>query len=217
MSASSRYRRLRALKRRFDAVVVAIAWYAGWAGLAALLGLLALRVLPAGAWDIMPGLRAEHWPVYAMVALITAGLLGFSLVNRGQDRIKKRLGSTMSAIVFAMLPLLCLAATLWALYAREQPSGGPWWLFVRWYPPVVTILCAATFLAWKARPRKHVYVERGFGYALLLAPYALLFATLELGVQFSWLDESWRETLTALGSTAIVLQLVLAFFISTPD
>jgi hypothetical protein len=44
-----------------------------------------------------------------------------------------------------------------------------------------------------------------------------LFAALELGVYLSWLDESWRETLVALGSTAIVLQLVLAFFISAPD
>lgn len=208
MSASSRYRRLRALKRRFDAALVAFAWYAGWLGVSALAACLLVAALPNALWDGLFGLQAESWPLYAMISLMVAGLLGFSLVNQGQDRIKRLAGPVMSALLFAILPLGCLAVSLWP----EWADGGIR-LFARWYPPAITVLCAAVFLAWKARPRKHVYLERGLGYALLLAPYALLFATMELGLHMNWLDDSRRETITQLGSAAIVLQVVLAFFI----
>jgi len=213
-------RKARALKRKFDAGVRTFAWYAGWLGAVslALCGLLWLA--PPSSWDGAAGLRAENWPIYAMLSLITASLLGWSFVNMGQDRLQKRLGKSVSAVLFVILPLFCLANTLWPA-ALESEIGAshshPVWIFIRWYPPLATIGCAAVFLSWKSRPRKRVYWDRGAGYALLLAPYALLFAVLELGVHLDWVSAAHRETLSKLGNLALVLQIVVAFFISAGE
>ncbi len=214
-------RKGRALKRRFDAGVRSFAWYTGWVGAAgfALCGLLWLA--PQSAWDGTLGLRASQWPVYAIVTLVAASLLGWSFVNIGQDRLEKRIGRGLSALCFVVLPLFCLANTLWPAAMTSEIGTDhrhhPVWLFVRWYPPLVTMTCAGVFLAWKSKPRKRVYLDRALGFAVLLAPYAILFAVMELGVHLDWLDESRRRTLDALGSAAIVLQIVVAFFISATD
>ncbi|MBX3475209.1 MAG: hypothetical protein KF754_12565 [Planctomycetes bacterium] len=213
-------RKGRALKRKLETGVRAFAWYAGWVGAFALALCGLLWLAPASTWDGALGLKASHWPVYTLVALVTAGLLGWNFVESGQDRIEKRVGRGVSAVLFVVLPLFCLASTLWPdALSREIGTGRdhPVWLFVRWYPPLCTIACAAVFLSWKSRPRKRVYWDRGLGYALLLAPYAVLFAVLELGVRLQWLDASHRETIDALGSAAIVLQIVLTFFVSAGD
>lgn len=213
-------RKGKALKRKFDAAVRWFAWHAGWAGAFALALCGLLWLAPRDTWDGIAGLRADNWPVYAMVALVTSSLLGWSFVNIGQDRVQKRVGKGVSAVAFVVLPLFCLANTLWPDALAGEIGNDrqhPVWLFVRWYPPLVTMLCAAVFLGWKSRPRKRVYWDRGAGYALLLAPYALLFAVLELGVHLDWVNQAHRQTVDALGSSAIVLQIVVAFFISAGD
>lgn len=213
-------RKGRALKRKFDAAVRTFAWYTGWAGAVALALCGLLWLAPADSWDGLLGLDAQRWPLYAMIALVASSLLGWSFVNIGQDRVQNRVGKGLSAVAFVVLPLFCLANTLWpAALASEigNDRQHPVWLFIRWYPPLVTMVCTAVFLTWKSKPRKRVYLDRGAGYALLLAPYALLFAVLELGVHLNWLDSARQETLEALGSSAIVLQIVIAFFISASD
>ncbi|MBE7490928.1 MAG: hypothetical protein HS108_04125 [Planctomycetes bacterium] len=213
-------RKGKTLKRRFDAAARWLAWHVGWAGAVALTLCGLLWLAPAESWDGVAGLRASHWPVYAMVALMTASLLGWSFVEAGQDRIEHRVGKGVSAVLFVVLPVFCLACTLWpgALEREIGPDRGhPLWLAVRWYPPLLTMLCAAVFLTWKSRPRRRVYWDRGAGYALLLAPYALLFAVLELGVRWQWLSDAHGRTLSELGSAAIVLQIVAAFVIGAAD
>lgn len=220
-AASDSYRAVRALKQRLDTVVRGIAWLVGWLGAALLLVCGLLYMLPNAAWDGRFGLRADQWPMFAMVALILASLLGWGFVNQGQDRVQKKLGRPASIVLFLALPVACLLATLWPerveAITGARDARHPLWFCVRWYPPLVTVSCAMVFLAWKSRPRRHVYWDRGLGYVLLLTPYALLFAVLELGVHMQWLDASRRETLHALGSAALVLQVVLAFFIGAPD
>jgi hypothetical protein len=55
--------------------------------------------------------------------------------------------------------------------------------------------------------------RRGLGYVLLFAPYALLFMYLSLGVHVDWIEGPMHDTLTSMGSYAIAVQLILAFFI----
>lgn len=217
MSLRTSARSARARKRAFDNAVKAFAWYAGWVGMALLAIVGLLWLLPRDSWDGMAGLDAAHLPIYTLVALLMASLVGWWYINKGEDRIKQRIGRTLHIVAFVVVPLACMAAGfLQATIAdatNMQPPGHPFWLFVRWYPPVLVLICAAVFLAWKARPRRHVYLDRGLGYALLFLPYALLFAYLAADVYVDWLDDSLHDTLASAGGYAIVMQLVFAYFI----
>lgn len=216
MTLRSAARSLRARKRAFDDSVKAGSWWVGWfgMGLLALVGLLWL--IPHSVWDGTLGLRAERLPVYTMVAMLLASLVGWLYVNKGEDRIKKQLGRHVNLALFVVLPLACMAAGLlqdWLMRQTDWPQGHPFWLFVHWYPSLLVVVCAAVFLAWKAKPRKHVYLDRGLGYTLLFLPYALLFAFLVLRVRLDFVGESMQETMAAMGRYALVGQLVIAYFI----
>ncbi|MBK8205353.1 MAG: hypothetical protein IPK87_01045 [Planctomycetes bacterium] len=217
MSLRSSARSARARKRAFDDAVKAFAWYAGWVGMALLAAVGLLWLLPRDSWDGTAGLQGGHLPVYTLVALLMASLVGWWYVNKGEDRIKRRIGRPLHTVAFVVLPLACMAAGFLqdsvADATNMQPPGHPFWLFVRWYPPVLVMVCAVVFLAWKARPRRHVYLDRGLGYALLFLPYALLFAYIAVGVYVDWLDESLHDTLASAGGYAIVIQLLFAYFI----
>lgn len=217
MTLRSAARSARARKRAFDDAVKAFAWYAGWIG-------MALLALAGVIWAFGPerldgamGLRAHDLPIYTMAALIMASLLGWWYINKGEDRIKRRIGRHAALGLFVILPLVCMAAGLLQKQlvgaTGWQPPDHPLWLFVHWYPPLLVVASAISFLTWKARPRKHVYLDRGLGYALLFTPYALLFAYLALGMHLGWIDQHLHETLAAAGGYALVLQLVFAYFI----
>lgn len=217
MTLRSAARSLRARKRAFDDSVKSLAWWVGWFGM----GLLALNgllwLVPHSVWDGVLGLRAERLPVYTMVAMLLASLVGWLYVNKGEDRIKKRLGRHVNLALFVVLPLACMAAGLLQEWLTRQtgwqPPGHPFWLFVHWYPSLLVITCATVFLAWKSRPRKHVYLDRGLGYTLLFLPYGLLFAFLVLRVRLDFVGDSMQETMAAMGRYALVIQLVIAYFI----
>ncbi|MBX3458520.1 MAG: hypothetical protein KF696_00990 [Planctomycetes bacterium] len=217
MTLRSAARSARARKRAFDKLVKAFAWYTGWFGMAllALCGLLWL-IGPEHV-DGMLGLRAAHMPLYTMTALIAASLLGWWYINKGEDRIKQHIGRTAGLVLFVILPLACMAAGLLQAHVADStgwhPPGHPFWLIVRWYPPLLVMVSAAVFLGWKAKPRRYVYLDRALGYALLFTPYALLFAYLALGVYLGWIDDALHQTLASAGGYALVLQLVFAYFI----
>lgn len=217
MTLSSKARSVRARKRRFDEFVETAAWYAGWAGVAMLAGCAILWLLPGDSWDGTLKLRADRLPLYAMVALLLASLVGWGYVNIGENRLKKNFGKHLNLALFVVLPLACIAAGMLKGWITDQTgwhsADHPFWLFVRWYPPLLVVVCAGVFISWKARPRKHVYLERGLGYLLLLVPYAMLFAFLELGIRLEWLDGPLRDTFSALGQYSVALQLVMAYFI----
>ena len=207
-------RKARTLKRRFDAGVRLAAWYAGWCGFALLAGCALLWLLPDDLWDGTLGLKHKQWPLYTMIALLTASLVGWCYINNGQDRIKDRAGKLIGALMFLVLPLACMALDLLRDHLPFE-AAAPVWFFVRWYPPALIILCAAVFLLWKAKPRKHVYLERGLGFAVLFLPYALLFTYMALGVHVDWIDGPMHETLAQAGAYALVIQLVCAHFIGS--
>jgi len=208
MSIRASANRISARKRAFDAAVKTLAWYVGW------LGMLLLAAC-GGLWLLAPDMA--HLPLYTMGAMLLASFVGWLYVNKGQDRIKKHLGKPVNILLFLVLTTGCLVAGIAQDWIAEttgwQPPDHLFWQFVRWYPIVLVIVCACVFLLWKSKPRKHVYLDRGLGYALLFAPYALLFAYLSLGVHMDWIDESLHGTLGALGRYAIVAQLLMAFFI----
>ena len=217
MNARTSMRKAKRAKRRFDEFVEDAAWYLGWlgVGLLAICGLLWL--VPHDVWDGTLGLHEARLPIYTLVAMLLASLVGWGYVNDGEDRIRKGLGKQVDLVLFVILPLACIAAELLKTWiARQtgmQPPNHPFWLFVRWYPIALICVSAAAFMLWKSRPRRHVYLDRGLGYALLLAPYALLFAFLELGLRMDWVDQNLRETFGAAGQYSIALQLVVAYFI----
>ena len=211
------WRNARALKKRFDAFVRELAFWGGWAGIGLCLLCGLLWLLPESSWDGVLGLTAGSLPVYTVLALALAALAGWRFVNAGQDRITRRVGRNVGRVAFVALPLACLAIG-WFLepvsrWTGFEPPSHPFWIVVRWYPPVAALVCAAVFLAWKSRPRRNVLWDRGLWYALLLLPYALLFATLELGLHVDWFEAQHRETVRSLGSHAIILQLLLAYFV----
>jgi hypothetical protein len=210
MSIRASANRISARKRAFDAAVKGVLWYVGWIG-------MGLLIACAVLWMVPGAVPADRLPIYTMIAMLMASFVGWLYVNKGQDRIKKHLGRPVNVVLFLLLPTGCLIAGLAQEWVGDatgwQPPAHPFWLFVHWYPIVLVIVCAAVFLTWKSRPRKHVYIERGVGYVLLFAPYALLFAYLSLGVHMDWIEGSMHETLTSMGSYAIAVQLLMAFFI----
>ena len=217
MTLRSSARSLKARKRAVDDAVKAVAWYVGWLGLILLALCGVLWLIPADNWDGTAGLRAERLPLYTMVAMLAASLVGWLYVNKGEDRIKQRLGRNVNLALFVLVPIACMIAGFLQPWLTEQtgwqPPGHPFWIFVHWYPTMLVIVCAVVFLNWKAKPRKHVYVDRGVGYALLFLPYGLLVAYLVLGVRLDWIGQSIQETMTAMGRYSLAIQLVIAYFI----
>lgn len=217
MMAKASIRKASRAKKSFDRGVQAFAWYAGWVGFGLLVLCGLLWLLPRDAWDGVLALKARSLPLYTLVALLMASLLGWRLVNLGEDRLKRNFGKQVNLVLFVILPIGCILAELLQSHVADstgmQPPDHPFWLFVRWYPIALICVSAGVFLMWKSRPRKRVYFDRGVGYVMLLTPYALLFAFLELGLRMDWLDTHLRETFSAAGQYTIALQLVVAYFI----
>ena len=216
-SARKSIRKASRAKKSFDAAVQLLAWYAGWLGFALLVACGLLWLVPRDSWDRLLALNADSLPLYTLIALLMASLLGWRLVNLGEDRLQRNFGKHVNLVLFVVLPIACILAELLQQYVTDatgmQPPDHPFWLFVRWYPIALICVSAAVFLMWKSRPRKRVYFDRGIGYALLLTPYAMLFAFLELGLRMDWLDTHLRDTFSAAGQYTIALQLVVAYFI----
>ena len=217
MTAKGSIRKASRAKKSFDGLVQAVAWYSGWVGFGLLLLCGLLWLLPIETWDGVLALQADRLPLYTLIALLMASLLGWRLVNFGEDRLKRNFGRHVNLVLFVILPVACILAEWLQAHVTDatgmQPPNHPFWLFVRWYPIVLISVCAVVFLLWKSRPRKRVYFDRGVGYVILLTPYALLFAFLELGLRLDWLDTHMRETFSAAGQYTIALQLIVAYFI----
>ncbi len=217
MSLRSTARDAKAFKRTFDALVRTLAWYVGWFGMFALIALGMLWLLPREQWQHV--LPPDRLATCTVIALLFASLVGWSYVNQGEDRIRRRIGKQANLVAFVVVPIACLLAELLARPISDatgmHPPHHPFWVFVRWYPPALIVLSAAVFMLWKSKPRKRVYFDRGVGYAVLLTPYALLFAYMVVGVYVDWLDRSLHETLAPAGGYAIAIQLVMAYFVGS--
>jgi hypothetical protein len=199
------------VKSKLEAFLRPAARVAGFVGIALLVGCAVLWTTPAPKWP--RGLSPDRLPVYAMTSLVVASLLGWTFVHDGQVRIKRAIGKTASFPLFVVLPIAFAILGLVGA-ARLAAVGGPapshWlWTLVRWYGPSMVVASLAAFLTWKSRGR----TSRGAWFAVLVAPYAALFAYLVFGLHVAGIAEARHATLTALGSWAIALQLATAFFI----
>lgn len=199
------------VKSRVEAVVRPAARVAGFAGVALLAGCGLLWMTPAPDWPA--SLEPSHLPIYALISLSVASLLGWTFVEEGQKRIVRRLPRGVALAAFVVLPI-AFAILGFVGAARVARFGGPlpshWiWKLVHWYGPVLVVTNLAVFLAWKSRGR----TGRGLAFALLVAPYAVLFAYLVFGVHVAAIDDAHHATMATLGSSAVALQLALAFFV----
>lgn len=208
---SNAARSTRDAKKRFDAWVMRLAALVGWAGVIALCVLAPLSL--AGKL----GKSGEAWLVGALMA---ASLIGWRNVNEGQNALARKLGQgALAAMLFFVLPLGCGAAELFEARLAQvlgfAPPDHPFWLTVRWYPPLVVLACALTFLKRQALPRTRVHFWRGLGAVALLVPYALLFAYLVLHVRVEALEGPLHETLSSTGRYSIIVQLLLMYFVGS--
>ena len=199
------------VKSKVEAVVRPTARVLGALGIAMLVGCAVLARRPREEWP--QELAKERLPVYVMISLATASLLGWTFVHDGQTRIRRVVGKPVSLVAFAVAPIV-FAYLDFVGPTRVAAWGGPsplhWtWTLVRWYGPTLVVLSLVAFLSWKSRGR----FARGAWLALLVAPYAALLAFLVFRVRIPAIDEARHETLLALGGWSVALQLALAFLV----
>lgn len=198
----------RALKARLDRGIEGVAWVGGWVGLCAL-------VVCALAWCLGEG--HDDLVKWTVLALLLSSLIGWRLVNRGQQLLARRMSRLVAFVLFFVLPSACgLAVWLEAEAARltgYTPPHHPFWWFVLWYSPTLVAICALAYFKRMAWPRSRPHFWRAAGVLALLAPYGLLFAYLVLHLRVEALEGPLHETLTGLGRYSLVIQLLLAYFV----
>jgi hypothetical protein len=199
------------VKSRFEAFLRPTARVVGAIGIAMLVACGVLAETPSSEWPAR--LDPSHLPVYVMVSLVVASLLGWTCVHDGQVRIRRAIGKTASLGAFVILPI-SFAILGFVGAQRLAPLGGPppwhwFWQLVRWYGPGLVVLSLVSFITWKSRGR----YGRGAWFVLLVAPYAALFAYAVFGVRIEAIDEAHHTTMRALGTWAVAIQLAMAFFV----
>jgi hypothetical protein len=197
------------VQSRVQAVVLPMARVFGAFGILMLLGCGVLAWTPASNWPSR--LSPQLLPIYLMVSLTMASLLGWTFVNDGQARIARWMPKPVAALFFVVLPVICAVLGLVGEEFVRSYAGPdrPWvWLVVHWYGPVLIVLNLLAFHSWKSDGKGN-----GVLFFLLVLPYLALLCFLVFGVRIEALDSVHRTTLAALGSWALALQLVLAFFV----
>jgi hypothetical protein len=187
----------------------------GAIGVAMLVGCAVLARTPAEEWPRT--LDPAHLPVYVVLSLSVASLLGWAYVQEAQDRIESRLGRIVSIAVFVVLPLVFALAGLLGP-ARVAQVGGPapghwFWTLARWYGPAVILASLVVFVRTRVLRGKF----HGIVFGLLVLPYVVLTAYLVFGLSFGGLDAAHHATMQALGTWAIALQLALTVFVGSRD
>lgn len=197
----------RRAKERFDAGVMRLATVAGWLGVAAL----------GAVTPLWLSRRDEQTTVWLVGALLAASLVGWRNVNEGQNALSRAIGPGLGMFIFFWLPLACGAASLFEARLVEATGFAapdhPFWLFVRWFPPLTVMVCAAAYLKRQALPRSRVHFWRGIGSIVLLLPYALLFAYLVLHLSVEPLEGPLHETMAQVGRYSIIVQILLMYFV----
>ncbi len=184
-----------------------LATVAGWLGVAAL----------GAVTPLWLSRRDEQTTVWLVGALLAASLVGWRNVNEGQNALSRAIGPGLGMFIFFWLPLACGAASLFEARLVEATGFAapdhPFWLFVRWFPPLTVMVCAAAYLKRQALPRSRVHFWRGIGSIVLLLPYALLFAYLVLHLSVEPLEGPLHETMAQVGRYSIIVQILLMYFV----
>lgn len=205
-------------RERLNGALLPWAWRIGWVGMSALVVCAVLWIIDEERWP--EGLEGDLLPYYALASLVAASLLGWGCMQVGMRRIREAVGGRIGRWMFVLAPLVC--AVLVLLQVREVIDMATWQggesiaLVARWYPPTLVALGLLSYLTRKLdEDQEPGRYERGAWLVLLLAPYAFLMAHVVVRVDVPWLSESLEDTLDEVGTTAIVIQIVLAYFVSS--
>lgn len=205
-------------RERLNGALLPWARRLGWLGMSALVVCAALWIIDEERWP--DGLDRDALPYYAVGSLVAASLLGWGCMQVGMRRLRDAVGGRVGRWLFVLAPLVC--AVLVLLQAREMIDMSAWQggevveAFARWYPPALVALGLGSYLTRRlGEDQEPGRYERGAWLVVLLAPYAFLLAHVVVRVDVPWLSESLEDTLGEVGTTAIVIQLVLAYFVSS--
>lgn len=205
-------------RERLNGALLPLAWRIGWLGMSALVVCAALWIIDEERWP--DALDRDALPYYAVGSLVAASLLGWGCMQVGMRRIRDAVGGRVGRWMFVLAPLVC--AVLVLLQVREVIDMSSWSggetiaAVARWYPPALVGLGLGSYLTRKLdEDQEPGRYERGAWLVLLLAPYAVLMAHVVVRVDVPWLSESLEDTLDEVGTAAIVIQLVLAYFVSS--
>lgn len=194
-------------------------WIAIRGGAVGLVGLVVcggLALLPPEQWpEWLDRSKLAH---HAVLCLALGSLVGWGIVQQGTIRLRKACGPVPGGLIFALLPLV--TGTIEFLRGRDLVDPASWEHgevvapLIRWYAPVLVAVTLVAYVTWQARPREAGRFGRGLGLSLVVAPYALLMASLTFGVSAPWLQGPLGEAFADLGGGALAAQLVLAFLLS---
>jgi hypothetical protein len=207
------------LRERLNKLLLPVAWVIGALGIGALLACVLLRYLPEEQWP--SSLDPDAWAFYTLVSLVSASMLGWGCMQMGMKRVRRLVGWRPGGVLLVLLPIVCVIVS--QLIAHEVLVTEAWpardrvATMLRWYPPGVVALSLVAFLAGEL-VRGRDEDGRRLGHGLLMAtflvlPYAILMASL-FGVAQEFVDLPITDTLHELGTWAVVLQIVLAYFFS---
>ncbi|HBP21822.1 MAG TPA: hypothetical protein DEA08_29060 [Planctomycetes bacterium] len=202
-----------------NALLLPVAVLIGVAGMFALLGCGVLASIPHERWP--SGLNPEQLPVYLTTSLIAASLLGWGCMQSGLGRMREAIGWTVGGWLLVLLPLVCAVLVLLAskevISSLEQWPLAPWsGRLLRWYPPTLMVIALGVYLwvQWGKAKKGEDRLVRRAGATVLVLPYVALISVLVFGVDSPLLNDSLSEVIEWLGGSAVVVQLVLAYFIS---
>lgn len=205
-------------RERLNAWLLPWAWRVGWLGMSGLAVCAGLAVIDEDHWP--DGLDPDLLPYYTVVCLVAASLIGWGCMQLGVRRVRGLVGQRLGGWLFVLAPLAC--ALLVLLQVRELidmttwPGGDALVPFTRWYPPALVGLGLVSYLTRRVGDdRQPGRLERGAWLLLLVAPYAVITAHVVGRLDVPWLADSLQDTLDELGTAALVVQLVLAYFVSS--
>lgn len=197
-------------------LLLPVAIVVGAIGMACLVGCLILLAVPHERWPAL--LTPGQLPIYMTLSLVASSLLGWGCMQTGLGRMRGAVGWTVGGWLFVLLPLVCAVLTVLGaseVLTLDEWAGAPWTgRILRWYPPAVVLASLGVYVTTQVRKPGEDRLARNMGSIALVLPYVALLATLVLGVESPLLSESLRDAVESLGSGAIVVQVVLAYFLS---
>lgn len=208
---------VQSLRELVNRLLLPVAFLTGAVGMTSLVACLTLLVIPPERW---PGfLTPGNLPIYMTLSLVASSLLGWSCMQTGLARMREAIGWNVGGWIFVLLPVMCAVVTVLGakgVLALDAWPGAPWsGRLLRWYPPLVVFLSLGAYLWTQFRSNEGSdALARNVGSIALVLPYIALLATLVLGVESPLLSEALRDAVESLGSGAIVVQVILAYFLS---
>lgn len=211
-------------RERLNGFLLPWARRVGWLGMSALVVCAALALIDPDHWPA--GVDEDELPKWAVGSLVAASLVGWGCMQVGMRPVRRALGERFGRPLLVLLPVLCGLAVLAHVRGWTDVSAWPGgaWLhpFVRFYTPCLVVIGLVSYVGRRVTtddeddeadlPRRF---ERGLWLLVVLAPYALLVVHLAFGADLEWLHDPLEDALEGWGTAALVLQVVLAYFVTS--